>query len=78
MGLLYTAHYMDFGDDDWKQVVTNPPEFEAIKDGVSLEISDTTHKLYKLKFKKGARVKSFRVVGKFRITWDDESLLEKS
>jgi len=78
MGLLYTSHYMDFDEEDWKQVANNPPEFEALRDGVSLEISDTAQKLYKLKFKKGAQIKSFRVVGKFRITWDDEYLVEKS
>lgn len=78
MGLVYTSQYVDFDDQDWKQVVTNPPVFEAIRDSVSLEIPDVNQKLYKLKFKQGAKVKSFRVTGKFRLTWDDEYLLEKS
>ncbi len=77
MGLLYTKHYVDFDESDWKPVVTNPPEFEALTDGVTLEISDASYKQYKLKFKKGGRIKSFRVVGRFRLTWDDDALLEK-
>lgn len=77
MGIAYTTQYIDFDKEEWKQLVTNPPEFEALKDGVALEIPDTNQKLYKLKFKKGAKVKSFRVVGKFRMTWDDEYLIEK-
>ena len=78
MGLLYTSQYVDFDDSDWKQVVTNPPEFEARQDDVTLEISDITQKLYKLKFKKGAKIQSIRVVGKFRLRWDDDFLIEKS
>lgn len=78
LGLLYTTSYVDFDEHDWKQVVVNPPEFEAVSDSVSLEIFDVSQKSYKLRFRKGARVKSFRVVGKFRLTWDDSGLLQKS
>ena len=78
MGLSYTANYVDFDEGDWRQVSVNPPEFEAIKNSVILDVFDVSQKSYKLKFAKGARVRSFRVVGKFRLTWDDEHLLEKS
>lgn len=77
MGLLYTTSYVDFDEHDWKQVVGDPPQFEAVADSVSLEIFDVSQKSYKLKFKKGARIKSFRVVGKFRLTWDDSHLMGK-
>lgn len=77
MGLVYTTQYIDFEQEDWNQVKNNPPEFESKKDGVTLEIPDVNQKLYKIKFKKGAIVKCFRVTGKFRITWDDEFLVEK-
>lgn len=77
MGLLYTTSYVDFDEHDWKQVVVDPPQFEAVADSVSLEIFDVSQKSYKLKFKKGARIKSFRVVGKFRLTWDDAHLIGK-
>ena len=76
MGLLYTKQYIDFEEDEWKQISNEPPIFETIQDGVSLEITDTTHKQYKLKFKQGAKLKIPRVVGKFRLTWDDDFLLE--
>ena len=77
MGLLYTTGYVDFDEHDWRQVAGDPPQFEAVADSVSLEIFDVSQKSYKLKFKKGARVKSFRVVGKFRLTWDDSYLAGK-
>ena len=78
MGLLYTTNYVDFDEHDWRQVSVEPPEFEAIANFVTLDIFDVSQKSYKLKFSKGARVRSFRVVGKFRLTWDDSQLLEKS
>src|SRR3989338_9869997 len=40
-----------------------------------LEIYDTSQNSYKLKFKKGGRLQLFRVVGKFRLTWDDKDLI---
>lgn len=75
MGLLYTKFYMDFEEDEWKQISNNPIIFESIKKDVSLEIEDTSHKSYKLQFKEGGKIHMFRVVGKFRMTWDDEDLL---
>lgn len=75
MGLLYTKFYMDFEDDEWKQISNNPIVFETTKEGVSLEIEDTSHKSYKLKFKQGGKIHMFRVTGKFRLTWDDEDVI---
>ena len=72
MGLLYTKFYMDFDQEDWKQISNDPIVFEAVGDDVSLEIEDTSHKSYKLRFKKGGKIQMFRVTGKFRLTWDDE------
>ena len=75
MGLLYTKFYLDFEPDQWKQVSTNPIIFQAIDDNVTLDIEDTSQNSYKLKFKKGGKLQLFRVVGKFRLTWDDEDVL---
>lgn len=75
MGLLYTKFYLDFEPTEWKQVSANPVVFETITDGVSLEIYDTSQNSYKLKFRKGGRMQLFRVVGKFRLTWDDKDLI---
>ena len=75
MGLLYTKFYMDFEDEDWKQISNNPIVFQTTKDGVSLEIEDVSHKSYKLKFKESGKIHMFRVTGKFRLTWDDEDIL---
>ena len=75
MGLLYSKFYMDFDDEDWKQISNNPIVFQTIKDDVVLEIEDTSHKSYKLNFKKGGKINMFRVTGKFRLTWNDEDVL---
>ena len=75
MGLLYTTFYMDFEEDEWKQISNNPLVFQTIKDDVTLEIEDISHKSYKLNFKKGGNLNMFRVTGKFRLTWDDEDVL---
>lgn len=75
VGLLYTKFYLDFEEEDWKQISNNPIIFAAIKDGVSLDIEDTSHKSYKLKFRDGGKIQMFRVTGKFRLTWDDEDVL---
>ena len=74
MGLLYTKFYLDFEPEEWKQVSTNPVIFEALDD-VTLDIEDTSQTSYKLKFKKGGKIQIFRVVGKFRLTWNDEDVL---
>ena len=75
MGLLYTKFYMDFDEEEWKQISIEPIVFQTIKDGVTLEIEDISHKSYKLNFKDGGKLKMFRVTGKFRLTWDDEDVL---
>ena len=74
MGLLYTTFYMDFDEDEWKQISVDPIVFQTIKDDVSLEIEDVSHKSYKLHFKKGGKFKMFRVTGRFRLTWDNDDL----
>ena len=75
MGLLYTKFYMDFNEDEWKQISNDPILFQTIKDHVTLEIEDTSRKSYKLHFKEGGKIKMLRVTGKFRLTWDDEDVL---
>ncbi len=65
---------MDFDEVEWKQISNEPIVFQTIKDDVSLEIEDTTHRLYKLNFKKGGKFNMFRVTGKFRLTWDDDDV----
>ena len=75
MGLLYTKFYMDFDENDWAQISNNPIIFQTKKDNVSLEIEDTSHKLYKLIFKNGAKFQMFRVTGKFRLTWNDDDIV---
>jgi len=65
---------MDFDEEQWKQISNDPIVFQTIKDDVSLEIEDTTHRLYKLNFKKGGKFNMFRVTGKFRLTWDDDDV----
>lgn len=75
MGLLYTTFYMDFDDGEWKQISNDPIVFQTIKENVTLDIEDISHKSYKLNFKEGGKIKMFRVTGKFRLTWDDEDIL---
>jgi hypothetical protein len=75
MGLLYTKFYMDFDEPEWKQISNDPIIFESMKSDVSLEIEDVSHKSYRLLFKEGGKINMFRVTGKFRLTWDDEDLL---
>ena len=75
MGLLYTKFYMDFDEPEWKQISNEPIIFESMKKDTSLEIEDTSHKSYRLLFKEGGKIHMFRVNGKFRLTWDDEDLL---
>ena len=75
MGLIYTKLYVDFDDKEWKQISTNPITFECIADDVSLEIMDTSQTSRHLNFKNGGKINVLRVVGKFRLTWEDEDLL---
>ncbi len=71
MGLLYTKLYINFEPEEWKQISVTPVTFESLKDNVSLEIMDTSQNSYHLQFKKGGKINLLRVVGKFRLTWDD-------
>ena len=57
-------------------VSANPTTFQSIKENVSLEIMDTSTNSCRLQFKKGAKVNLLRVVGKFRLTWEDADLVE--
>lgn len=75
MGLLYTKFYLDFEPNEWREISSNPVIFETIVDNVSLEIYDTSQNSYKLKFRKGGKLQLFKVVGKFRLTWDDKDLI---
>ena len=65
---------MDFDGEEWMQVSNNPIVFQTVKKDVSLEIEDTSHKSFRLNFKKGGKLNMFRVTGKFRITWDDDDI----
>ena len=74
MVLLYTKFYMDFEESEWNQISNNPIIFQTIKDNVTLDIEDTSHKAYKLNFKKGGKLQMFRVTGKFRLTWNNDDV----
>lgn len=76
MGLLYTKFYLDFDDDDWNQISNDPIIFQTKKENVTLEIDDASHNFYKLRFKEGGKIQMFRVTGRFRLTWNDEDILE--
>jgi len=75
MGLLYTKVHLDFDENDWKEISSNPIIFQTIKDDVTLEIETTSQKLYKLNFKKNGKLNMFRVTGQFRLTWDNDDIL---
>ena len=74
MGLLYTKFYIDFDEDEWKQISNEPIIFQTLKE-TTLDIEDTSHKSYKIKFKEGGKIQMFRVTGKFRLTWNDEDAI---
>ena len=67
---------MDFDEPEWKQISNNPIVFQTQKDNVVLEVEDTAQKLYKLVFKNVLKFNMFRVTGKFRLTWDDDDIVE--
>lgn len=75
MGLLYTKLYLDFDSSEWEQTSNDPAMFRAKTKDVSLDIEDTSHKAYRLVFKKGGAVSVLRVSGKFRITWNEDDVL---
>lgn len=72
---MYTKLYVDFESDEWKQISNAPVTFESLKDNVRLEIMDTSKNSCQLQFKKGGKLNIYRVVGKFRLTWDDNDVL---
>ena len=76
MGLLYTKFYLDFDDDEWNQISNDPIIFQTKKENVTLEIDDASHNFYKLRFKEGGKIQMFRVTGRFRLTWNDEDVLD--
>jgi len=75
MGLVHTIHYLDFSSESWKLVSNNPTIFETIVDNVVLEIRDTSHRENKLVFKMGGKIEYMRSVGKYRLRWNDEDLV---
>ena len=75
MVLVYTTRYLDFSSESWKLVSNNPTIFETVVDNVVLEIHDTSRKEYKLVFKKGSKIEYMRSVGKYRLKWNDEDLV---
>ena len=75
MVLVYTIRYLDFSSESWKLVSNNPTIFETVVDNVVLEIHDTSRKEYKLVFKKGSKIEYMRSIGKYRLKWNDEDLV---
>ena len=75
MGLLHTLHYLDFSPESWKIVSNNPTVFEAMDDDVVLNVRDISHREHKLIFKKGGRIEYMRSVGKYRLRWNDNDLI---
>ena len=67
---------MDFDEDEWNQISNDPIIFQTKKENVTLEIDDASHNFYKLRFKEGGKIQMFRVTGRFRLTWDDEDVLD--
>lgn len=74
MGLAYTTHYMDFEPEAWTQISNNPLIFKSLNDNNLLEISDVSGRVHNLKFKKDGKLEIIRVAGKFRVSWNDESV----
>ena len=75
MGLLYTVHYLDFSSESWKLVFNSPAIFEAIVDNVTLNIRDISHRDHKIVLKKGGKIEYMRSIGKYRLKWNDEDLV---
>ena len=75
MGLLHTLHYLDFSPESWKTVSNNPTVFEAIVDNIVLNVRDISHREHKLIFKKGGRIEYMRSVGKYRLRWNANDLM---
>tara|TARA_B100001750_G_C15347320_1_gene515329 strand:+ start:436 stop:666 length:231 start_codon:yes stop_codon:yes gene_type:complete len=75
MGLLYTLHYLDFSPESWKLISNNPTIFETLVDSTVLDIRDISHREHKLVFKKGSKIEYIRSIGKYRLKWNDEDLV---
>ena len=75
MGLLYTVHYLDFSSESWQLVSNNPAIFEAIVDNAVLNIRDISHKEHKLVFRNGGMIEYMRSIGKYRLKWNDNDLI---
>ena len=75
MGLFQTVRYLDFSPESWKLVSNNPAIFEAVSDNVVLNIRDMSHVDHKLVFKKGGKIEYMRSIGKYRLRWNDEDLV---
>ena len=75
MGLAYTVHYLDFSSETWKLISNNPTIFESVTENAVLEIRDISHREHKLVFKKGSKIEYMRSIGKYRLKWSDEDLV---
>ena len=75
MGLLHTLHYLDFSPESWKLISNNPTIFETLVGNTILDIRDISHREHKLIFKKGSKIEYMRSIGKYRLTWNDEDLV---
>ena len=75
MGLVYTTQYLDFPTKSWKLVSNNPTIFETVVDNVVLAIRDTSCREHELVFKKGSKIEYMRSIGKYRLKWNDEDLV---
>ena len=68
---MYTKLYLNFEENEWKQISNSPATFEALDD-ITIEILDTSQNSKLLNVKKGGKIAILRVVGKFRLTWNDD------
>jgi len=75
MGLLHTLHYLDFSPESWKLISNNPTIFETLVGNTVLDIRDISHREHKLVFKKGSKIEYIRSIGKYRLRWNDEDLV---
>ena len=75
MGLVYTTHYLDCPSESWKLVSNNPTIFKTVVDNVVLEIRDTSQREHELVFKKGSKLEYMRSIGKYRLKWNGEDLV---
>ena len=75
MGLLHTLHYLDFSPESWKLISNNPTIFETLVGNTVLDIRDISHREHKLIFKKGSKIEYIRSIGKYRLRWNDEDLV---